>query len=65
MSDVLTLSGSPSRTSGTERAGEHLANRITATGWSADHPRLRALPAEPLLGADTGARRSPRQQSAL
>lgn len=53
MSDVLFISGLPSRVQ-VERLGEHLASRIAATGWSADHLRLRTFPAEPLLGAAPG-----------
>ncbi|MDI2029159.1 NADPH-dependent FMN reductase [Saccharopolyspora sp. TS4A08] len=52
MSTVLVISGSPSRTSKTEKVGEHLAQRLTASGRSAEHLRVRTLPAEALLGAD-------------
>ncbi|TDD44106.1 NADPH-dependent FMN reductase [Saccharopolyspora elongata] len=55
MSSVLVISGSPSRTSKTERIGEHIAQRIAASGRSADHLRVRGLPADSLLGADTRA----------
>jgi len=53
VSTVLVLSGSPSQTSKTERVAEHIAHRLTAEGRPAEHLRLRTLPAEPLLAADT------------
>ena len=53
MSTVLVISGSPSKTSKTERVADHLARRLTAEGRPAQHLRLRTLPAEALLGADT------------
>ncbi|GAA3360564.1 MULTISPECIES: NADPH-dependent FMN reductase [Saccharopolyspora] len=53
MSTVLVISGSPSKTSKTERVAEHLARRLTASGRRAEHLRLRTLPAEALLSADT------------
>nr|WP_228047202.1 NADPH-dependent FMN reductase [Saccharopolyspora sp. HNM0983] len=49
----MVISGSPSRTSKTERVGAELTRRITESGRAAEQLRLRALPAEPLLGADT------------
>lgn len=55
MSSVLVISGSPSRTSKTERIGEHIAQRLAAAGRDVDHLRVRTLPAESLLGADTSA----------
>ncbi|GAA4615331.1 NADPH-dependent FMN reductase [Saccharopolyspora hordei] len=55
MSDVLVISGSPSRTSKTERIGDHIAQRLTAAGRRVDHLRVRTLPADALLGADTRA----------
>ncbi|MCI2420755.1 NADPH-dependent FMN reductase [Saccharopolyspora sp. K220] len=53
MSSVLVISGSPSRTSKTERIGEHVAQRLAAADRSVEHLRVRTLPAEALLGADT------------
>ena len=52
MPDVLVISGSPSATSKTERVGAELVRRIGESGRTAEQLRLRALPAEPLLGAD-------------
>ncbi|MFD0920513.1 NADPH-dependent FMN reductase [Saccharopolyspora rosea] len=54
MSSVVVISGSPSRTSKTERIGDHVAEQLAAHGWSAEHLRLRTLPPEALLSADTG-----------
>jgi FMN reductase len=53
VSNVLVISGSPSSTSKTERVAEHLARRLTTAGHEVEHLRLRRLPAEPLLSADT------------
>jgi FMN reductase len=53
VSGVLVISGSPSRTSKTERVADHVAQRLTTAGKDASHLRLRQLPAEPLLAADT------------
>ena len=53
MSGVLVITGSPSRTSTTERVGEHVAQQLAASGHGAHELRLRTLPAEPLLLADT------------
>lgn len=53
MSDILVLSASPSTTSKTERVAEHVTRRLTSVGNTANHVRLRELPAEPLLAADT------------
>ncbi|MFI0469537.1 NADPH-dependent FMN reductase [Saccharopolyspora sp. 5N102] len=53
MSSVLVISGSPSRSSKTELVGDHLARQIKAEGRQTDHLRVRMLPAESLLGADT------------
>ncbi|MGP4019806.1 NADPH-dependent FMN reductase [Saccharopolyspora sp. 5N708] len=55
MSSVLVISGSPSRTSKTERIGEHVAQRVAASGCGVEHLRVRTLPADALLGADTRA----------
>ncbi|RRO19912.1 FMN reductase (NADPH) [Saccharopolyspora rhizosphaerae] len=52
MSTVLIISGSPSRTSKTEKVGEHIAQRLSAAGRATDHLRVRTLPAEALLSAD-------------
>lgn len=53
MPDILVVSASPSTTSKTERVAEHVTQRLTTAGTSANHLRLRQLPAEPLLSADT------------
>jgi FMN reductase len=53
VSSVLVISGSPSRTSKTERVAEYLARQLVAAGQEVEHLRLRHLPAEPLLAADT------------
>ncbi|GAA0503197.1 FMN reductase (NADPH) [Saccharopolyspora subtropica] len=55
MSSVLVISGSPSRTSRTERVADHVAQRLATDGHLTDHLRVRTLPAESLLGADTRA----------
>lgn len=52
MSTVLVISGSPSRTSKTEKIGEHIAQRLAAAGRTTEHLRVRTLPAEALLSAD-------------
>jgi FMN reductase len=53
VSSILVISGSPSHTSKTERIGDHIAQRLAADGRDAEHLRVRTLPAEALLGADT------------
>ncbi|GAA2775515.1 NADPH-dependent FMN reductase [Saccharopolyspora taberi] len=53
MSTALVISGSPSSTSKTERFADHVTRRLVADGTAAEHLRLRGLPAEPLLTADT------------
>ncbi|AHH94795.1 NADPH-dependent FMN reductase [Kutzneria viridogrisea] len=53
MSSVLVLSGSPSRSSKTARVGDHIVDRLGVGGVRASHVRLRELPAEALLAADT------------
>lgn len=52
MSDILVISGSPSGTSKTARVAQHVAQEVTAAGASAEHLRLRDLPAQSLLTAD-------------
>jgi FMN reductase len=54
MSSVLVLSGSPSATSRTAALAEHLAARLRRQGHLVRTVRVRELPAEPLLAADTG-----------
>lgn len=55
MSDILVISGSPSSASKTARVARHVAQEVTAAGSSAEHLRLRDLPAHSLLTADMGA----------
>jgi FMN reductase len=52
VSSVVVISGSPSRTSKTQRVAEYLARRLLTAGEEVEHLRLRRLPAEPLLAAD-------------
>jgi FMN reductase len=54
MSSVLVLSGSPSAASRTAALAEHLAARLRRQGHVVRAVRVRDLPAEPLLAADTG-----------
>lgn len=53
MSTALVISGSPSKTSKTERVASHLVGRLAGEGHAAEHLRLRQLPPESLLAADT------------
>lgn len=53
MPEILVLSASPSTASKTERVADHVAQRFTSAGNTTHHLRLRHLPAEPLLSADT------------
>lgn len=53
MPEILVVSASPSTTSKTERVAEHVTRQLTSAGNTASHLRLRDLPAEPLLSADT------------
>ncbi|KOT33973.1 NADPH-dependent FMN reductase [Streptomyces caelestis] len=53
MSHVLVISGSPSPTSRTELVGDYVARRLAEDEWHAGHLKVRDLPAEPLLRADT------------
>lgn len=53
MPEILVVSASPSTTSRTERVAAHVAHRFTSAGNTVHHLRLRDLPAEPLLSADT------------
>lgn len=53
MSTILVITGSPARESKTERVGEHVAQRLSETGWSTKHLCLRRLSAAALLAADT------------
>ncbi|GAA2361772.1 NADPH-dependent FMN reductase [Saccharopolyspora halophila] len=52
MSSVLVISGSPANPSRTEKLGEHVSGELTASGHEVEHLRVRALPADSLLGAD-------------
>jgi FMN reductase len=52
MATVLSVSGSPSATSRTNRLLRHLDRRLTAHGHEVIPLDVRALPAEALLGAD-------------
>ncbi|MCG8971592.1 NADPH-dependent FMN reductase [Streptomyces sp. CL12-4] len=53
MATVLTLSGSPSRTSRTALLAEHTAAGLRSRGHHSRVLALRDLPAAPLLSADT------------
>ncbi|MDQ0808649.1 FMN reductase [Streptomyces sp. B3I7] len=53
MSHVLVISGSPSAASRTEAVGDHVARRLADDEWHAHHLKVRTLPAEPLVNADT------------
>jgi len=53
VSHVLVISGSPSAASRTEAVGDHVARRLADDEWHAQHLRVRTLPAEPLVNADT------------
>ncbi|MEU3830660.1 NADPH-dependent FMN reductase [Streptomyces sp. SID486] len=53
VSKVLVISGSPSPTSKTELVGDYVARRLAENEWHAGHLKVRTLPAEPLLRADT------------
>lgn len=52
MATVLSISGSPSATSRTTALLRHLGTRLIAQGHEVMTLEVRALPAEPLLGAD-------------
>src|SRR5215203_3116209 len=54
MATVLSVSGSPSRTSRTARLLRHLDARLVAQGHEVVPLDVRTLPAEALLGADFG-----------
>jgi FMN reductase len=54
MPDIVILAGSPSLTSRTVALTEHLAELLRADGHRIRLVRIRELPAEALLGADTG-----------
>ncbi|MCP2167209.1 NADPH-dependent FMN reductase [Goodfellowiella coeruleoviolacea] len=53
MSTVVAISGSPSANSKTSRVASHVLARLAATGAAVEHIRVRDLPAEALLHADT------------
>jgi FMN reductase len=53
MSRILVLSASPAEKSKTAALGGHVANRLTALNMDVRHVRLRDLPPEALLRADT------------
>lgn len=52
MSEVLVISGSPSRTSKTEIVGDHVVRQLATGGQRARHLRLRTLPPAGVLTAD-------------
>ncbi|MFF4475026.1 NADPH-dependent FMN reductase [Streptomyces sp. NPDC001599] len=54
MATVLSVSGSPSASSRTNRLLRHLDDRLTAQGHEVVPLDVRALPAQALLGADPG-----------
>ncbi|RZS32221.1 FMN reductase [Herbihabitans rhizosphaerae] len=53
MTSLIILSGSPSVTSRTGALSDHLATRLRGDGHTASVVRVRDLPAEPLLHADS------------
>ncbi len=53
MASIVVLSGSPSSTSRTAELTEHLAERLRERGHSVRVVRVRELPAEALIGADS------------
>jgi FMN reductase len=53
MSSILVVSGSPSTTSRTAALAEHLGTRLRRHGHLVRNIRVRELPAEALLSADT------------
>ncbi len=54
MATVLSVSGSPSASSRTNRLLRHLDERLTARGHEVIPLDVRTVPAEALLGADFG-----------
>jgi FMN reductase len=53
MPTVLIISSSPSEKSKTAAVAQHVADRLAAMGMGARHLRVRDLPAEALMRADT------------
>ncbi|MEV6654486.1 NADPH-dependent FMN reductase [Streptomyces sp. NPDC051219] len=60
MTSILAVSGSPSLNSRTELLVEHAVQRLSVTGFDADHLKVRELPAAELLAghSDTPALRA-------
>ncbi len=53
MPTVLIISSSPSEKSKTAAVAQHVTDRLSAMGMGARHLRLRDLPPEALMRADT------------
>ncbi len=54
MPSILVVSASPSGKSKTAALAQHVADRLTSIGMEARHLRLRDLPPEALVRADSG-----------